>query len=69
MSPISKTARMLGREAPASKSRQARHAGPSDRLEPIGPERLRALRKAIREGTYPTEADVLGGLERMFEVD
>lgn len=38
-------------------------------LEPIGPDRLRALREAIENGTYPTEADVLGGLERLFEID
>jgi hypothetical protein len=33
---------------------------------PIGPERLRALREAIRNGTYPTDADVLSGLVRLF---
>jgi hypothetical protein len=42
---------------------------PTDPLRPIGPERLRALREAIRNGTYPTEADVLGGLQRMFRWD
>ena len=36
-------------------------------LEPIGPERLRALREAIQNGTYPTEEDVLGGLDRLLE--
>lgn len=35
-------------------------------LRPIGPERLQALREAIRNGTYPTEADVVGGLQRLF---
>lgn len=45
---------------------QSRIEGPADPLRPIGPERLQALREAIRAGTYPTEADVLGGLQRMF---
>jgi hypothetical protein len=39
---------------------------PKDVPRPIGPERLRALREAIRNGTYPTDADVMGGLVRMF---
>ena len=38
-----------------------------DKLSPIGPDRLRALREAIENGTYPTEADVLGGLDRLLE--
>ena len=42
-------------------------AGGKDALEPIGPERLRALREAIENGTYPTEEDVLGGLDRLLE--
>jgi hypothetical protein len=33
---------------------------------PIGPERLRALREAIRSGAYPPDAAVMGGLVRMF---
>lgn len=37
-------------------------------LGPIGPERLRALREAIENGTYPTEADVLGGLDRLLGI-
>ncbi len=40
--------------------------GAAGKLEPIGTDRLRALREAIQSGTYPSEADVLGGLERMF---
>ncbi len=40
--------------------------GPADPLGPIGPDRLRALREALRNGTYPTEADVLGGIERLL---
>jgi hypothetical protein len=40
--------------------------GPKDVPRPIGPERLRALREAIRNGTYPSDADVMGGLVRMF---
>jgi anti-sigma28 factor (negative regulator of flagellin synthesis) len=36
-------------------------------LRPIGPERLKALRQAIREGSYPTDADVLGGLENLLQ--
>ncbi len=37
-----------------------------ERLIPIGEARLRALREAIRKGTYPTESDVVGGLMRIF---
>jgi hypothetical protein len=33
---------------------------------PIGPERLRALREAILNGTYPTESAVTGGLTQLF---
>jgi hypothetical protein len=36
-------------------------------LRPIGADRLRALREAIENGTYPSEADVLGGLNRLLE--
>ncbi len=36
-------------------------------LGPIGPERLAQLREAIRNGTYPTESDVVGGLVRLFD--
>ena len=41
---------------------------PDDRdvPRPIGPERLKAIREAIRNGTYPSDADVVGGLVRMF---
>jgi anti-sigma28 factor (negative regulator of flagellin synthesis) len=39
---------------------------PADAPRPIGMDRLRALREAIRNGTYPTDADVVGGLVRMF---
>ena len=42
-------------------------SGAKDKLSPIGPDRLRALREAIENGTYPTEADVLGGLDRLLE--
>jgi hypothetical protein len=48
----------------------ARRREPVDRghkrPQPIGMERLRALRRAIREGRYPTDADVERGLERLF---
>ena len=43
--------------------------GPRDRLEPIGPERLQALREAICNGTYPAEDDVLSGLTSLFTTD
>jgi hypothetical protein len=39
---------------------------PADAPRPIGMDRLRALREAIRNGAYPTSADVVGGLVRMF---
>ena len=70
MLPTSKTRPGTARKAPAA----ARAAcagkvhGPADPLGPIGPDRLRALREAIRDGTYPTQADVLGGLERMLDL-
>ena len=69
MLPTSKTVRTIRRKAPASGARRNTASGPTDALQPIGPERLRALREAIRNGTYPTEADVLGGLARMLDVD
>jgi anti-sigma28 factor (negative regulator of flagellin synthesis) len=71
--PTSKTVRKLRRQAPASRGRSvlrsegSEHAG--EALRPIGPERLRELREAIRNGTYPNEADVLGGLQRLLDVD
>lgn len=40
--------------------------GPLDVPRPIGPARLRALREAIENGSYPTPEDVRGGLERLF---
>lgn len=49
-----------------SEDQSARDNAP---LRPVGLERLKALREAIENGTYPTEEDVLGGLERLFEVD
>jgi hypothetical protein len=39
---------------------------PADAPKPIGMDRLRALREAIRNGTYPTQTDVVGGLVRML---
>ena len=73
MLPTSKTARKIRRPAPASRGRSVLRSEPletaEDALRPIGPERLRELREAIRNGTYPTEADVLGGLERLLDVD
>ncbi len=50
------------RRLPASGSA----APPADAPKPIGMDRLRALREAIRNGTYPTQADVVGGIVRMF---
>jgi hypothetical protein len=44
----------------------AAEAPPEADLFPIGIERLRQLREAIRSGTYPTERDVVEGLARMF---
>jgi len=67
--PTSKSLRTIPRKAPASGARRDGPVRPADALRPIGTARLRALREAIRNGTYPTEADVLGGLERMLEID
>lgn len=45
-----------------------RHLGRGEarRPEPIGIDRLRAIRQAIREGRYPADEDVVGGLARLF---
>ena len=43
-----------------------RASSAAERLIPIGQARLRALREAIRNGTYPAESDVVGGLMRVF---
>jgi anti-sigma28 factor (negative regulator of flagellin synthesis) len=43
-----------------------RGKAPHDVPRPIGKERLKALREAIRNGTYPSDEDVAGGLARMF---
>jgi len=54
-------------EGAGSKRQDPEQSGPKDPLRPIGTARLRALREAIRNGTYPTEAHIVGGLERLFE--
>ena len=50
--------------------RQRRHrdapSGGSE-LRPIGEKRLRELREAIRNGTYPRQETVEQGLARLFE--
>ena len=46
--------------------RRHRTSGGIRRPEPIGMERLRAIRQAIREGRYPADEDVVGGLARLF---
>ena len=63
----SAAAPMPSKTAPAAGLRHA--GGGRDPLQPIGRERLKALREAIRNGTYPSEEDVLGGLRRMLELD
>ena len=40
--------------------------GDAQDLRPIGKARLKALREAIRNGTYPTNESVEQGLLRMF---
>ena len=78
MLPTSKTPRSVAPEAKtgqipvasvSSKPAGVEAQGPKDPLEPIGPERLKALREAIRNGTYPSDEHVLGGLERLFSRD
>ena len=74
MLPSSKTPRSAAPEAkkglipaPAALASSGRAGdGPDQPLAPIGPERLKALREAIRSGQYPSDADVVGGLERML---
>jgi hypothetical protein len=64
--PTSKTPRSTPVQIGGSGAKAGKIQPPADRLVPIGPERLRALREAIRNGTYPSDDHVLGGLERMF---
>ncbi len=56
---------LASRRAVGTAPRREGTKGPAP-LRPIGPKRLRELARAIRDGTYPTEADVLGGLERLL---
>jgi hypothetical protein len=65
--PTSKTPRSAAPEA-RSGAIHVSSAGASAPLAPIGPERLKALREAIQDGSYPSDEHVLGGLERMFGV-
>lgn len=78
MLPTSKTPRSAAPEArpgqiPVAAVASAKPApeadSPRDPLEPIGPERLRALREAIQNGTYPLDEHVLGGLGKLFSRD
>ncbi len=55
--------------APVVFEHQTEAVSCDDPLHPIGCERLAALREAIRNGTYPTDAEVLGGLEAMLTRD
>jgi len=73
--PTSKPTRSITRMTPSGHASVGRDVPtpstlpePADPLRPIGPERLQALREAIRNGTYPTAADVLGGVERLLDV-
>lgn len=52
--------------APASSHPAPTHTFPAKSLKPIGPAALKALREAIQSGKYPSEAQVQGGLRRMF---
>ena len=61
----SKTSPPQAREARPDRRRHLA-SGDTRKPEPIGMERLRAIRKAIREGTYPAPEDVVGGLARLF---
>jgi hypothetical protein len=70
--PISNSSQALHKRV--SRSRPEAGSAPSvpggaanEPLAPIGSERLRALREAIQNGTYPAEEDVLGGLDRLLE--
>lgn len=69
MLPTSKTAHKPRRKAPASRGRHGLRSEADEALRPVGPERMRELREAIRDGTYPSEADVLGGLQRLLDID
>lgn len=53
-------------QSPEPASRPASEGDAPEPLHPIGPERLAALRDAIRNGSYPTDADVLGGLQSLL---
>ena len=55
--------------APAATSRKTgrgHELGDAQDLRPIGKARLKALREAIRNGTYPSNEFVEQGLLRMF---
>ena len=54
-------------EQEALQARRRHLAGGDVRpAQPIGLARLKAIRQAIREGRYPAEEDVVGGLARLF---
>ena len=57
---------VTGNEPALRPDLRASNAAEGHKLGPIGPERLKALREAIQKGTYPTDADVVGGLTRML---
>lgn len=52
--------------APTSPSQFAHQPFAHKPPKPIGPEAMRALREAIRSGTYPSEDVVRRGLERLI---
>jgi hypothetical protein len=56
-------------DAPAPKPTARPNTGPFARkpIRPIGPTAMKALREAIKSGSYPSDAAVLGGLQRMLE--
>jgi hypothetical protein len=51
----------------ATKEHGATTRAARDVPRPIGPERLRRLRELIESGAYPSDEDVAGGLERLFD--
>ena len=56
----------VSQERPPEGMGEMNDDGPHDVPRPIGPERLRQLRKAIEDGDYPLDDDVRGGLENLF---
>jgi hypothetical protein len=69
MAPVKPTSRpdpALATPQPDAAVPRVRIVRRDGRLIPIGPERLEALREAIRSGEYPLEENAVRGLQRLL---